>query len=102
MALTKATYSMIVGAAVNVLDFGAVGDGVTDDLAAFNLAKAAAAATNRAIYIPAPKVFKNITSCRLLGCLTNNLCLCLVMALLHVWLAIAQLVMMLFALLQAM
>lgn len=58
MALTKATYSMIVGAAVNVLDFGAVGDGVTDDLAAFNLAKAAAAATNRAIYIPAPKVFK--------------------------------------------
>jgi hypothetical protein len=58
MALTKATYSMIVGAAVNVMDYGAVGDGVTDDLAAFNEAKAAAAATNRAIYIPAPKGFK--------------------------------------------
>lgn len=58
MALTKATYSMIVGAAVNVLDFGAVGDGVTDDLAAFNAAKVAAAATNRAIYIPAPKVYE--------------------------------------------
>lgn len=58
MALTKATYSMIVGAAVNVLDYGAVGDGVTDDLAAFNAAKAVAAATNRAIYIPAPKGFK--------------------------------------------
>lgn len=58
MALTKATYSMIVGAAVNVLDYGAVGDGVTDDLAAFNLAKAAAVATNRAIYIPSPKEFK--------------------------------------------
>lgn len=31
MALTKVTYSMIDGAAVNVLDFGATGDGVTDD-----------------------------------------------------------------------
>lgn len=31
MALTKATYSMIDGAPVNVLDFGATGDGVTDD-----------------------------------------------------------------------
>jgi hypothetical protein len=58
MTLTKATYSMIEGAAVNVVDYGAVGDGVTDDLAAFNLAKAAAAATNRAVYIPAPKGFK--------------------------------------------
>jgi len=58
MALTKATYSMIAGAAVNVLDYGAVGDGVTDDLAAFNLAKAAAVATNRSIYIPAPKELK--------------------------------------------
>jgi len=34
MSLTKATYSMIEGAPVNVLDFGAVGDGVTDDTAA--------------------------------------------------------------------
>lgn len=58
MALTKATYSMIVGAAVNVMDYGAVGDGVTDDLAAFNAAKVAAAATNRVIYIPAPKTYK--------------------------------------------
>jgi len=58
MALTKSTYSMIVGAAVNVLDYGATGDGVTDDLAAFNAAKAAAVATNRAIYIPSPKIYK--------------------------------------------
>jgi len=35
MSLTKATYSMIYGAPANVLDFGAVGDGVTNDYAAF-------------------------------------------------------------------
>jgi hypothetical protein len=31
MSLTKVSYSMITGAPVNVLDFGAVGDGVVDD-----------------------------------------------------------------------
>jgi hypothetical protein len=31
MTLTKATYSMITGAPANVLDFGAVGDGVAND-----------------------------------------------------------------------
>jgi len=31
MTLTKATYSMLDGAVVNILDFGATGDGVTDD-----------------------------------------------------------------------
>ena len=38
MALTKATNRMISGAAINVLDFGAVGDGATDDTAAIQLA----------------------------------------------------------------
>ena len=38
MALTKVTYSMISGAVVNVLDFGAVGNGVADDAAAIQLA----------------------------------------------------------------
>ena len=31
MSLTKVSYSMIAGGVVNVLDFGAVGDGVTND-----------------------------------------------------------------------
>lgn len=38
MSLTKATYSMIDGAVVNVLDFGAKGDGVTNDTAAIQAA----------------------------------------------------------------
>lgn len=48
MALTKVSYSMIAGAVNNVLDFGAVGDGVADDTVAIQ-----AALTNRgAVYLP--------------------------------------------------
>lgn len=68
MSLTKATYSMIDGAALNVRDFGAVGDGVADDTAAIQAAINYAKAHNTynepfnstprggpAIYFPAGK-----------------------------------------------
>jgi polygalacturonase len=37
---------------INVLDFGAVGDGVTNNTTAFTLAIAAASAANTALYVP--------------------------------------------------
>lgn len=47
MALTKVSYSMINGAPINVLDFGAVGDGITNDTAAIQAALNEGAATGR-------------------------------------------------------
>jgi hypothetical protein len=44
MSLTKVSYSMIQGAAYNVLDYGAVGNGVADDTAAIRACIAAAIA----------------------------------------------------------
>lgn len=38
MSLTKVSYSMISGAVFNVLDYGAVGNGIADDTAAFKAA----------------------------------------------------------------
>jgi hypothetical protein len=48
MSLTKATYSMIQGAAFNVLDFGADPTGVASSVAAFN----AAVANGGSVYVP--------------------------------------------------
>jgi hypothetical protein len=42
----------VLGGAVDVRAFGAVGDGVTDDTAALNNAATAAAATNRSLFLP--------------------------------------------------
>jgi hypothetical protein len=52
MSLTKASYSMITGAPVNVKDLGAKGDGSTNDYAAFAAALTAVASTGQSIYVP--------------------------------------------------
>ena len=53
MSLTKLSYSMIQGAPVSVLDFGAVGDGVTNNATAFQAAIDAVATSGKTIYVPA-------------------------------------------------
>jgi hypothetical protein len=53
MSLTKASYSLVSGAPLNVLDYGATGDGTTNDTAAIQLAVTAAYAQERALYFPA-------------------------------------------------
>jgi hypothetical protein len=53
MSLTKATYSMVSGAPINVLDYGAVGDGVANDTAALQAAINAATTTKKRLYVPA-------------------------------------------------
>jgi hypothetical protein len=57
MALTKASYSMITGAPANVLDFGAVGNGIANDTTAFNLA----IATGKRVYVPEGTYLINVT-----------------------------------------
>lgn len=55
MALTKVHNRMIDGAAVSVIDFGAVGDGVTDDASAI----IAASATGKYVYFPDGEYYIN-------------------------------------------
>jgi hypothetical protein len=52
MSLTKASYSMITGAPVNVMDYGAKCDGVTDDTVAVQAAVTYASANEKDLYIP--------------------------------------------------
>jgi len=54
MALTKATYSMVLGAPVNVLDYGADNTGASDSATAINTAiTAVATAGGGTVYFPA-------------------------------------------------
>ena len=53
MSLTKATYSMINGSPLNVLDYGAVGNGVANDSAAITAAITAASAAKKSVFFPA-------------------------------------------------
>lgn len=52
MSLTKATYSMISGACVNVLDFGADKTGVTDSTSAIQAAIDSLPTNGGAVYLP--------------------------------------------------
>lgn len=56
MALTKSHFRMIEGIGLNIKDFGAVGDGVTDDTAALTAAVAAAPA-NGVVYAEPGKTY---------------------------------------------
>lgn len=53
MALTKATFSMVQKAPVNIKDYGATGDRNTDDTAAIQAAINAAVADGVSLYVPA-------------------------------------------------
>jgi len=52
MSLTKVSYSMIEGEIVNVLDFGAVGDGVANDTAAIQAAVDSLTPGGGTVYLP--------------------------------------------------
>lgn len=53
MGLTRASYAMINGAPINVFDYGATGNGSTDDTAAIQAAFAAVPSSGKSIYFPA-------------------------------------------------
>lgn len=57
MSLTKATYSMINAAPINVADYGAVGDGATDDTVAVQTAFNAVAASGGTVVFEPGKIY---------------------------------------------
>jgi hypothetical protein len=67
MPLTKVTYSMIEGAPFNVLAYGAIGDGVTDNTTAIQSAINAAIATNAPAYIEFPAGVYKVSNSNLPG-----------------------------------
>lgn len=65
MALTKAHNRMVAGSRINVLDFGATGDGTTDDTTAIQAAIDAAYVStnydNKSVFLPTPAVAYKVT-----------------------------------------
>jgi hypothetical protein len=53
MSLTKVSYSMIDGAFINALDYGAIGDGIANNTTAIQAAIDAAAVEGKSVYVPA-------------------------------------------------
>jgi hypothetical protein len=66
MSLTKATYSMIDGSPLNVLDYGATGDGTTNDSTAIVAAMTAASAAKKSVFFPAG-TYRLLTAIELLS-----------------------------------
>ncbi len=52
MSLTKVSFAMIQGDPINVLDYGAIGDGLTDDTTAIQAALVYGASSGRTVYFP--------------------------------------------------
>lgn len=74
MALTKVTYSMIDGPVFNVKDFGAVGNGSTDDTAAINAAIEAAFAIGGGTVVFMPQTYAILTTVKIRSNVTLDLC----------------------------
>jgi hypothetical protein len=70
MALTKVTYSMIEGAVVNAVDYGAIGDGITNNLNAF--AAALLQSQDKVLYIPSGTYVINFSTQNALQPLANT------------------------------
>jgi hypothetical protein len=62
MSLTKVTNSMISGASANVLDFGAVGNNIADDVTAINLAIASVSVLGGDVLLPIPSVAYKVST----------------------------------------
>lgn len=74
MSLTKVSYSMINGSPINVKDYGAVGDGLTDDTAAIQAAITDIIALGGGqIYVPNPPVYYKCTSTLTLTSTPNSI-----------------------------
>ena len=74
MALTKVSYSLVNGPVFNVEDFGAVGNGVTDDTAAINAAIDAAWAAGGGTVVCMPKTYAILTTVKVRSNVTLDLC----------------------------
>jgi hypothetical protein len=74
MALTKVTYSMIDGPVFNVKDYGAVGNGSTDDTAAINAAIDAAYAVGGGTVVFMPVTYGIVTTVKIRSNVTLDLC----------------------------